>query len=208
MAYHLTKGFIEYLTRKEEFSVIIVGLDNAGKTTLLEKIKSMYNKTLPLPPDKIAPTIGQNIGRIVLPSTILQFWDLGGQRDIRNIWERYYDECHAVAYVVDASDVERMSEGWEIFDAVLNHPRIMGLPLLLLANKQDLPNSLSVEAIRENYEEWWQLRNAEEAHRLGGRQVERRMASLNVMGVSAIEGTGILDAVDWLFLRVQNARSE
>jgi len=188
--------------------LLFLGLDNAGKTTLLEKIKSMYNKTLPLPPDKIAPTIGQNIGRIVLPSTILQFWDLGGQRDIRNIWERYYDECHAVAYVVDASDVERMSEGWEIFDAVLNHPRIMGLPLLLLANKQDLPNSLSVEAIRENYEEWWQLRNAEEAHRLGGRQVERRMASLNVMGVSAIEGTGILDAVDWLFLRVQNARSE
>jgi len=208
MAYHLTKGLVEYLTRKEEFFVIIVGLDNAGKTTLLEKIKSMYNRTLPLPSDKVAPTIGQNIGRIVLPSTILQFWDLGGQRDIRNIWERYYDECHAVAYVVDASDVERMSEGWEIFDTVLNHPRIMGLPLLLLANKQDLPNSLSVEAIRENYEEWWQLRNAEEAHRLGGRQVERRMASLNVMGVSAIEGTGILDAVDWLFLRVQNARSE
>lgn len=148
-----------------------------------------------------------SVGRIVLPSTILQFWDLGGQRDIRNIWERYYDECHAVVYVVDASDVERMSEGWEIFgsptvishslvisrmnsctDAVLNHPRIMGLPLLLLANKQDIPNSFSVEAIRGNYEEWWQLRNAEEAHRLGGRQVERRMASLNVMGVSAIEG--------------------
>ncbi|KAF8326568.1 P-loop containing nucleoside triphosphate hydrolase protein [Cantharellus anzutake] len=200
MAYHLIKGFIEHLTRKEEFFVIIVGKNDAMKgKTFLEKIKSMYNKTPPLPSDKIAPTIGQN-------RDILQFWDLGGQRDIRNIWERYYDECHAVVYVVDASDVERMSEGWEIFDAVLNHPRIMGLPLLLLANKQDLPDSFSVEAIRANYEEWWQLRNAEEAHRLGGRQIERRMASLNVMGVSAIEGTGIREAVDWLFLRVQNAR--
>lgn len=52
-------------------------------------------------------------------------------------------------------------------DSVLNHPRITGLPLLLLANKQDLPSSLSITQIRENYEEWWQLRNAEHAHRLG-----------------------------------------
>ena len=57
------------------------------------------------------------VGKIVLPSSILQFWDLGGQRDIRNIWEKYYDECHAVVYVVDASDLERMSEGWEVFGA-------------------------------------------------------------------------------------------
>jgi ADP-ribosylation factor related protein 1 len=74
-------------------------------------------------------------------------------------------------------------------DAVLNHPRIVGLPLLLLANKQDLPGSLKVEQIRANYEEWWQLRNQEHAHRLGRQRVdERRMASLDVIGVSAVEG--------------------
>lgn len=55
------------------------------------------------------------VGKIVLPSSILQFWDLGGQRDIRNIWVKYYDSCHAVAYVVDASDLERLAEGWEVF---------------------------------------------------------------------------------------------
>jgi len=208
MAYHLIRGLIAHLTRKEEFFVIIVGLDNAGKTTLLEKIKTLYNKAPGLEPDKIGPTVGQNIGKITLPSSILQFWDLGGQRDIRNIWEKYYDACHAVAYVVDASDLERMSEGWEVFDSVLNSPRIMGVPLLLLANKQDLPGSLSVESIRENYEEWWQLRNSEEAHRLGSRRVERRMASLDVIGVSAIEGSGIREAIDWLFLRVQNSRRQ
>ncbi|KAF8322133.1 P-loop containing nucleoside triphosphate hydrolase protein [Clavulina sp. PMI_390] len=207
MAYHLISGFVEYLTRKEEFFVIIVGLDNAGKTTLLEKIKTTYNKTPGLDPSKIGPTVGQNIGKITLPSSILQFWDLGGQRDIRNIWVKYYESCHAVAYVVDASDLERLAEGWEVFDSVLNHPRIVGLPLLLLANKQDLPSSLTVEQIRANYEEWWQLRNQEHAHRLGRQRVdERRMASLNVIGVSALDGTGIAEAVDWLFLRVQNSR--
>lgn len=56
-------------------------------------------------------------GTIVLPSTILQFWDLGGQRGIRNIWHRYYGDCHAVVYVIDAEDRERLSEGWEVFGA-------------------------------------------------------------------------------------------
>ncbi len=54
-------------------------------------------------------------GKITLPSTILQFWDLGGQRGIRNIWHRYFDDCHAVIYVIDAEDRERLSEGWEVF---------------------------------------------------------------------------------------------
>jgi len=55
------------------------------------------------------------VGKITLPSTILQFWDLGGQKGIRNIWPKYYDDCHAVAYVIDAEDRERLSEGWEVF---------------------------------------------------------------------------------------------
>lgn len=106
----------EYLTRKEEFTVLIIGLDGAGKTTFLEHIKTLYNDVPGLTPDKIAPTVGQNTGKITLPSTILQFWDLGGQRGIRNIWHRYYDDCHAVVYVIDADDRERLSEGWEVFD--------------------------------------------------------------------------------------------
>jgi ADP-ribosylation factor related protein 1 len=46
---------------------------------------------------------------------MLQFWDLGGQRGIRSIWPKYYDDCHAVVYVIDAVDHERLSEGWEVF---------------------------------------------------------------------------------------------
>ena len=56
-------------------------------------------------------------GKIALPSALLQFWDLGGQRGIRSIWPKYYDDCHAVVYVVDAVDHERLSEGWEVFGA-------------------------------------------------------------------------------------------
>jgi len=210
------KGLHEYLTRKEEFSVIIVGLDGAGKTTLLERIKTLYNDTPGLSPDKIGPTVGQNTGTIVLPSTILQFWDLGGQRGIRNIWHRYYGDCHAVVYVIDAEDRERLSEGWEVFDSVLSNPQILGVPLLLLANKQDSPLSLSVDDIRHDYEDWHQ-RKLESARRTRYGEADNsvdmsarreRIASLDVMGISAIEGTGVRAAVDWLFIRVQNSRRD
>ncbi|KAJ7212923.1 P-loop containing nucleoside triphosphate hydrolase protein [Mycena pura] len=228
--YHLLKGLHEFLTRKEECSVIIIGLDGAGKTTLLEQIKTLYNDTPGLTPDKIGPTVGQNMGTVTLPSTILQFWDLGGQRGIRNIWHRYYDDCHAVAYVIDAEDRERLSEGWEVFDSVLSAPQILNVPLLLIANKQDSSNALSVEEIRQDYEDWHQ-RKIESARRSawngeGDAGRRERIASLDVMGISAIDGyellahrlllsslnscvsTGVKAAVDWLFIRVQNSRRD
>ncbi|KAJ7646798.1 P-loop containing nucleoside triphosphate hydrolase protein [Roridomyces roridus] len=212
--FHLLKGLHEHLTRKEEFSVIIIGLDGAGKTTLLERIKTQYNETPGLTPDKIGPTVGQNTGTITLPSTILQFWDLGGQRGIRNIWHKYYDDCHAVAYVIDAEDRERLSEGWEVFDSVLSSPQILNIPLLLIANKQDSPSALSVEEIRHDYEDWHQRkiesarRNVRPHHGDEGGLTRERIASLDVMGVSALEGTGVKAAVDWLFIRVQNSRRD
>ncbi|RXK41241.1 arf/Sar family protein [Tremella mesenterica] len=208
--YHLLKGLHEHLTRKDEYSVVIIGLDNAGKTTMLEKIKTLYNVTPGMPPDKIGPTVGQNIGKISLPSTTLHFFDLGGQRDIRSIWPKYYDECHAVVFVLDACDQARLSETWEVFDKVLNSPRLLNLPLLLLANKQDNSNSLSVAEIRESFEAWQRAHppspeagpssSPSEGHERSsslngvtgkwddGGAKDERMASLDVMGVSALEG--------------------
>ena len=154
------------------------------------------------------------VGKITLPSTILKFWDLGGQKGIRSIWPRYYDDCHAVVYVIDAEDRERLVEGWEVFgtpilprtavsrltdrkghkDSVLSNPQILNAPLLLLANKQDSPQSLSVEEIRRDYEEWFQnkIENSRRTYEYDSssdmHHRRERIASLNVMGVSALEG--------------------
>ncbi|KAF9001416.1 hypothetical protein BDZ89DRAFT_959773, partial [Hymenopellis radicata] len=122
-------------------------------------------------------------GKISLPSTILQSYDLGGQRGIRNIWPRYYDDCHAVAYVIDADDGERLSEGWEVFDTVLSAPQMLGLPLLLLANKQDSPQGLSVEEIRHDSEDWYQRKiesSRRDRHGDGDAARRERIASLDV----------------------------
>lgn len=151
-------------------------------------------------------------GKITLPSTIIQFWDLGGQRGIRNIWPKYYGDCHAVVYVLDAEDRERLGEGLEVFgttappspkapsvlteypDSVLSNQQILEVPLLLLANKQDSPMALSVEEIRNGYEDWHQSK-LESARRDRFSETEtslaarkQRLASLDVMGVSALEG--------------------
>ncbi|CAE6435882.1 unnamed protein product [Rhizoctonia solani] len=193
----------------DEFSVLILGLDNAGKTTFLEKTKSSYNNTPGLPPDKIGPTVGQNMGQITLPSATMKFFDLGGQRDIRTIWSKYYDDCHAVIYMIDAADRDRLWDGWEVFETVLAHPQILDVPLLLLANKQDAPNSLSVNDVRSSYEAWWQSRRADAGEDTSDGVIvgdDHRGSSLDVMGVSALEGIGIRDAIDWVFIRVQTAR--
>ncbi|KAH7107983.1 P-loop containing nucleoside triphosphate hydrolase protein [Auriculariales sp. MPI-PUGE-AT-0066] len=216
--YHLLSGLYQHLTRKDEFSILILGLDAAGKTTFLEKVKTLYNDMPGLSPDKIGPTVGQNIGKITLPSTILQFWDLGGQRGLRDLWSRYYKECHAVAFVLDATDRERLSEAWDAFDSVFSDPQVLSAPLLLLANKQDSPDSMTVEEVRETYDTWAakRARMASDLQQDDGpmspmtpvqaEHKKQRFASLDVIGISAIEGTGIREAVDWLFLRVQNSR--
>ncbi|KAH7908774.1 P-loop containing nucleoside triphosphate hydrolase protein [Hygrophoropsis aurantiaca] len=210
--YHLLKGLHEYLTRHEEFSIVIIGLDGAGKTTLLERITAHYSHSTPRPPENIPPTVGQNLGKVSLPSTILNFIDLGGQRGIRSIWHRYYHKCHALAYVIDASDRERLAEGWDVFHSVLSDPRTLHVPLLLLANKQDAPDALSVADIRNDYHDWDRRRRDSARRRDRGDSndpedtANARIASLDVMGISALEGHGVQEAVDWLFLRVQNSR--
>lgn len=74
----LLAGLWEYCFKKDELHVLILGVDKAGKTTLLEKMKSMYTDYMGLEPEKILPTVGLNVGRIEVHKSKLIFWDLGG----------------------------------------------------------------------------------------------------------------------------------
>ncbi|OAV86778.1 hypothetical protein, variant [Puccinia triticina 1-1 BBBD Race 1] len=87
-------------------------LEKLSVVTMLEKVKTIFSPSQPgLNPSQIAPTIGQNIGRITLSSTYLKFWDLGGSKDIRSIWEKYYEEADAICWVLDSQD--RFRNGWK-----------------------------------------------------------------------------------------------
>ncbi|OAJ39960.1 hypothetical protein BDEG_23751 [Batrachochytrium dendrobatidis JEL423] len=122
--YTLVSGLYKKYTQRQEFFVIILGLDNAGKTTLLERIKSIYNGVPGLSSENIGPTVGLNIGKVDVKNVRLNFWDLGGQRELRSIWEKYYSECHAIVFVVDSTDRVRIEEVQATLDKVIHNETI------------------------------------------------------------------------------------
>ncbi|XP_017494061.1 PREDICTED: ADP-ribosylation factor-related protein 1-like, partial [Rhagoletis zephyria] len=137
--FSLLYGFWQYMFQKDEYYVLILGLDNAGKTTFLEQAKASLNpnyKTLNL--SKISCTVGLNIGKIVSEGVVLNFWDLGGQSELQCLWDKYYAESHAIIYVVDSSDTERIQESKAAFDKLIHNDALKELPLLFVANKQDV----------------------------------------------------------------------
>ncbi|CAH1419890.1 uncharacterized protein LOC111915907 [Lactuca sativa] len=179
--FSLFYGLWKYLVSKTEFHVLILGIDKAGKTTLLEKLKTQYSSLEGLPPDRIVPTVGLNIGRIETSNTKLVFWDLGGQSGLRSIWEKYYEEAHAVIFVVDASCPSRFEDSKSALEKVLRHEDLQGAPLLILANKQDLADAVSAEEL---------------AQYLDLKKLDERAYTFEA--VSGYDGTGITETVNWL----------
>ncbi|XP_050225501.1 uncharacterized protein LOC126674980 [Mercurialis annua] len=179
--FSLFYGLWKYMFSKTEFHVLILGIDKAGKTTLLEKLKSLYSNLEGLPPDRIVPTVGLNIGRIEVSSTKLVFWDLGGQPGLRSIWEKYYEEAHALVFVIDATCHSRFEDSKSALEKVLRHEDLQGAPLLILANKQDLPDAATGEEI---------------ARYLDLKKLDERVYMFEA--VSAYDGLGIKESVEWL----------
>ncbi|CAN6454316.1 unnamed protein product [Victoria cruziana] len=179
--FSLIYGLWKYLFSKTEFHVLILGIDKAGKTTLLEKLKATYSNLEGLPPDRIVPTVGLNIGRIEVENTKLVFWDLGGQSGLRTIWEKYYEEAHAIIYVIDAACQQRFEDSKSALEKVLRHEDLQGAPLLILANKQDLDAAVSTDEL---------------ARYLDLKELDERPYLFEA--VSAYEGMGIKDSIDWL----------
>lgn len=134
--FSLLYGFWEYIFRKEESRILVVGIDKAGKTTLLEKLKSLYSGLPGLDPDKILPTVGLNVGRVEAHNSLLVFWDLGGQAGLRPIWDKYYSDSHGLVFTVDSSQPERFAEAKDALERALGSRDLFGAPILVFANKQ------------------------------------------------------------------------
>ncbi|XP_060554716.1 uncharacterized protein LOC132715683 [Ruditapes philippinarum] len=123
--------------------ILMLGLDAAGKTTVLYKLK--LNETV-----STIPTIGFNV-ETVSPVKGLTFtvWDVGGQDKIRQLWRHYFQNTEGLIYVVDSADQSRMAEAREELMGILDSEEMRGVPLCILANKQDLPNAMSSSKIVE-----------------------------------------------------------
>eukprot|EP00794_Sanderia_malayensis_P005738 gene5738-6441_t len=115
----------------QDMRILLLGLDNAGKTTIL---KALASEDI----SHITPTQGFNIKSVQSSNIRLNVWDIGGQRRIRPYWKNYFDNTDVLIYVIDSSDQGRFDEtGYELGE-LLDEPKLAGVPVLIFANKQDL----------------------------------------------------------------------
>ncbi|KAM9801471.1 ADP-ribosylation factor-like protein 14 [Neosynchiropus ocellatus] len=127
---------------QKQAQVLMLGLDDAGKTTLLYKLK--YNETV-----ATVPTVGFNVETLDTDrsSPGLTVWDVGGQKKMRPHWKHHYADTAGLVFVVDSSDVKRLDEARKELHRVLRYETLRGVPLVVLSNKQDLCGALSPQQL-------------------------------------------------------------
>uniref|UniRef100_A0A8V0XR99 ADP ribosylation factor like GTPase 5B n=5 Tax=Neognathae TaxID=8825 RepID=A0A8V0XR99_CHICK len=123
-----------------EHKVIIVGLDNAGKTTILYQF--LMNEVV-----HTSPTIGSNVEEIVVKNTHFLMWDIGGQESLRSSWNTYYSNTEFIILVVDSIDRERLSITKEELYRMLAHEDLRKAAVLIFANKQDMKGCMTAAEI-------------------------------------------------------------
>ena len=146
--FSLLEALRETCFRKPEVNICVLGLDGAGKTTVLERAKGLFGSRLPaMPPDKIQPTVGMNLAKLDVSGCRVTFWDLGGAARVRSLWPRYYADAHGWVYVVDAADADRLREARDAFDQACDHPDLRDAPCVVLANKQDAASACGADEL-------------------------------------------------------------
>ncbi|CAJ0938672.1 unnamed protein product [Ranitomeya imitator] len=158
----------------EEHKVIIVGLDNAGKTTILYQF--LMNEVV-----HTAPTIGSNVEEIVMRNTHFLMWDIGGQETLRATWNSYYSNTEFVILVIDSTDRERLPETRDELYKMLAHEDLQNAAVLIFANKQDVKDSMSATEI---------------STMLALSAIKDR--AWHIQGCCALTGEGLPAGLDWL----------
>ncbi|KAJ3361363.1 ADP-ribosylation factor-like protein 1 [Allomyces macrogynus ATCC 38327] len=158
----------------KEVRILILGLDGAGKTTILYRLQIGEVVTT-------IPTIGFNVETVSYKNIKFQVWDLGGQTSIRPYWRCYYANTDAIIYVVDSCDKDRMAVSREELVSMLEEEELKDAALLVMANKQDMEGALSPAQVSEQ---------------LGLSALKNRQ--WQIFRTSALKGEGLNEALDWL----------
>ncbi|KAM4869797.1 ADP-ribosylation factor 4-like [Urocitellus parryii] len=127
---------------KKQMLILMVGLDAAGKTTVLYKLKLGEIVTT-------IPTIGFNVETVEYKNICFTVWDVGGQDKIRPLWRHYFQNTQGLIFVVDSNDCERIQEGAQVLQKMLEEDELQDAVLLLFANKQDLPNAMAISEMTD-----------------------------------------------------------
>jgi len=158
------------------YRVLMLGLDNAGKTTVLEGMK------VGKPVTSTLPTVGFNVESITFKNFTFTLWDVGGQHMIRPLWRHYFQHTDALIYVVDAADKERVDEAREELEAILSSKELDNAVLLVLANKQDMKQAIPTGELAEMMD----------------LQSQRKKRQWYIQGTIATKGIGLFDGMNWM----------
>jgi len=142
-------GLLEWfrsLFWKQEMELTLVGLQNSGKTTLVNVIASGQFK------EDMIPTVGFNMKKVTKGNVTIKLWDIGGQPRFRSMWERYCRGVNAIVFVIDAADHEKFDTAKKELSELMSKPPLAGIPLLILANKNDLTDAVGAQEIIEKLE--------------------------------------------------------
>lgn len=159
--------------------ILMLGLDNAGKTTIVKKI---MNEDV----SSVSPTLGFIIKTIDYDGYKLNIWDVGGQKTLRTYWKNYFEKTDTLIWVVDATDRERIDDCRRELEGLLLEERLMGASLLVFKNKSDVPGSMTEGEVRQ------------------GLQLDSiKTHKWTIMACSAMTGMNLQEGLQWV---VQDAK--
>lgn len=169
---------------QRRFKITIIGLDNAGKTTALYRLlEGVVVNT--------QPTVGSNVETIERENVRLQCWDLAGQTPFRQGWTTFFNGTDAILFLVDSSDRARIGEARDELFRVIKDEATTNCCILVLANKQDLPNCMSLNDVMESL----QLSEIKERE-------------WSILPSCSLTGQGLEEAVDWLVMHLNKESKE
>merc|ERR1712066_162282 len=170
----LISTLIDRFFPKTPSRILMLGLDNAGKTTVLYKLKLGEIVTT-------IPTIGFNVETVEYKNISFTVWDVGGQTKIRPLWRHYFQNTQGLIFVVDSNDRDRIHETKDELHKMLNEDDLRDAVLLVFANKQDLPNAMNAAEITD---------------KLGLHNLRQR--KWHTQATCATSGDGLYKGLDWL----------
>ncbi|KAJ6096400.1 ARF/SAR superfamily [Penicillium sp. IBT 16267x] len=164
----------DQLWGKKTTRIIMVGLNGAGKTTILNKLKLGEIVTT-------VPTHGFNVETVEYRNISFTTWATGGPDNIRPLWRNYYQDTQAIIFVVDSNDRDRIDEARDELQRLLNEDALRDGLLLVIANRQDMPNAMNA---------------AEVTDKLGLHGLRQR--AWYIQSACATSGDGIYEGLEWL----------
>ena len=159
-------GLFDRIRRRTNLKTVICGLDNSGKTTIVNFLKE--GRFVPT-----TPTMGKEKQEIIVAGTKLELFDMGGQSAFRSIWLGEMKDSKCVLWVIDRSDLDRIQESRREFEKILPMAEKHKVKILIAANKVD-KNGMSIKDLIEIFE-------------------LQKVDNFEIMEVSAMTGKGMVD---------------